>query len=163
MNMRGLLVLLVAGCAGDCGAATADIPASLVRAQRAESNAAITAHDAARLRNVLADGYHGISGTSGDLDSGGDATARSYADVEFKDPTFVTYVRTPTSIVSATSGRRIAETGNWEGTWRKPDGIMRKSGVYLAMWIPSGGIWQLKSEAFVTLMCTGSAACEEAG
>jgi hypothetical protein len=75
----------------------------------------------------------------------------------------VTYRRTPISIVDATSGKRIAESGNWTGIWHKPDGTMRKTGVYLAMWIPSGGTWRLKSEAFVTLACSGSSACDKAG
>jgi hypothetical protein len=100
--------------------------------QRAESNAAIKAHDAVRLRKLFDDDYHGIQGA-------------------------------PTSIVNARSGKRVAEAGHWEGIGRKPDGIMRKTGVYLAMWIPSGGTWRLKSEAFVTLECTGSATCDKAG
>ena len=157
------IFLLAAACIASSHAATADTAVSVVRAQRAESNAAIAAHDGARLRKLFADDYHGISGTSGDLDSGGDATARSYAAQEFKDPMFVAYLRTPVSIVSAASGKRIAESGKWEGVWRRPDGTMRKSGVYLAMWIPSGGTWLLKSEAFVTLACSGSAACDQAG
>jgi len=70
---------------------------------------------------------------------------------------------TPTSIVIAESGTRIAEMGRFEGIWRKPDGTMRKTGVYLAMWIPYGGSWRLKSEAFVTLACTGSATCDKTG
>ena len=121
-----------------------------------EYNAAIAAHDPVRLRTFFVDDYHLIMGSSGDVDSGGDAATRGYAEEEFKDPTFVTYRRTPTSIVIAESGKRIAETGRFEGIWRKPDGTMRKTGVYLAMWIPHGGSWRLKSEAFVTLACTGS-------
>lgn len=147
---------------GTSDASIVENPVSVVRAQRAESNAAIKAHDATRLRNLFADDYHGIQGTSGDLDSGGEATARSYGGEEFKDPTFVSYERTPTSIVAAQSGKRVAESGNWEGIWRKPDGTMRKTGIYLAMWIPSGGTWRLKSESFVTLSCTGSASCDKA-
>jgi hypothetical protein len=157
------IFLLIVGCVGGSYALTANSPALTVRVQRAESNAAIKAHDAIRLRKLFDDDYHGIQGTSGDLDSGGEATARSYADEEFKDPTFVTYRRTPTSIVNAQSGKRVAEAGQWEGIWRKSDGTMRKTGVYLAMWIPSGGTWRLKSEAFVTLACTGSATCDKAG
>jgi hypothetical protein len=157
-----IFVLIVAGMGGS-HASTVGGPASAVRMQRTESNAAIKAHDAVRLRKLFDDEYHGIQGTSGDLDSGGEAAARGYADEEFKDPTFVTYRRTPTSIVNARSGKRVAESGHWEGIWRKSDGTMRKTGVYLAMWIPSGGTWRLKSEAFVTLACTGSAACDKAG
>jgi hypothetical protein len=130
---------------------------------RAQSNAAIAAHDAVRLRPLLDDAYHGIQGTSGDLDSGGEATAQSYADEEFKDSTFVAYRRTPETIKIAGSGKRIAESGRWEGVWRKADGVMRKTGVYLAMWVPVGDTWRLKSESFVTLACRGSAVCQKAG
>ncbi|HEY1491339.1 MAG TPA: DUF4440 domain-containing protein [Steroidobacteraceae bacterium] len=153
MNLRTGVLLVFGGCVGAAGAATVGTPAAMVSAQRAESNAAIAAHDAGRLRKLFADDYHGISGTTGDLDSGADATAASYATEEFADPTFVTYRRAPASIVSASSGKRVAETGQWEGAWRKPDGTMRKSGVYLAMWIPSGGTRRLKAESFVTLTC----------
>jgi hypothetical protein len=163
MKMSFPIFLAIVGCMGGSYASTVDSPTSTVRVQRAESNAAIEAHDAVRLRKLFDDDYHGIQGTSGDIDSGGEATARSYADEEFKDPTFVTYRRTPTSVVNARSGKRVAEAGHWEGIWRKTDGTMRKTGVYLAMWIPSGGTWRLKSEAFVTLACTGSATCDKAG
>jgi hypothetical protein len=163
MKMGFPIFLTIVGCISGSYASTVDSPTSVVKVQRAESNAAIKAHDAVRLRKLFDDDYHGIQGTSGDLDSGGDATARSYADEEFKDPTFVTYRRTPTSIVNALSGKRVAEAGHWEGIWQKSDGTLRKTGVYLAMWIPSGGTWRLKSEAFVTLACTGSATCDKAG
>jgi Domain of unknown function (DUF4440) len=155
--------LLLLGCAVAPFASTPDSPTSVVKAQRAESNAAIKAHDAARLRRLFDDEYHGISGTSGALDADREATARSCADEEFKDPSFVTYRRTPTSVVIASSGKRVAESGHWEGVWQKSDGTMRTTGVYLAMWIPASGTWLLKSEAFVTLACTGSASCDTEG
>jgi len=154
-------VLLICGLLGVSHASAGNTPISIVRAQRAEYNAAIAARDAVRLRSFFVDDYHLILGSSGDIDSGADAATRGYADEEFKDPTFVTYRRTPTNIVIAASGKRIAETGHFEGIWRKPDGTMRKTGIYLAMWIPSAGTWRLKSEAFVTLACTGSAACDQ--
>jgi ketosteroid isomerase-like protein len=130
-----------------------------VRARRTESNAAIAAHDAVRLRSVLADNYLGIQGTSGDLDSGGEATAKSYADIEFKDASFGTYRRTPDTLQLAGSGKRIAESGHWVGIWRKPDGTMRKSGVYLARWVRVENQWRLRSELFITLGCFGSVEC----
>jgi Domain of unknown function (DUF4440) len=163
MKITFPIIALAVGCIAGSYVSAADSPVSIVRVQRAESNAAIKAHDAYRLRKLFDDDYHGIQGTSGALDSGGEATARSYADEEFKDPTFITWRRTPTSVVTASSGKRVAEAGHWEGIWRKADGTMRKTGVYLAMWIPSGGTWRLKSEAFVTLACTGSATCDKAG
>ena len=157
------IFVLTVGCMGESNGSTAETPASIVRALRAQYNAAIAAHDAVRLRTFLLDDYHLIMGSSGDVDSRADAAARGYAEEEFKDPTFVTYQRTPTSVVIAASGKRIAETGRFEGVWRKPDGTMRRTGIYLAMWVPSAGSWRLKSEAFVTLRCRGSAACETVG
>ena len=161
MNARFTALLLIGGCIGTHHPSMAATPSSIVRAQRAEYNAAIAAHDPVRLRAFLVDDYHLILGSSGNVDSGGDAATRGYADEEFKDPTFVTYRRVPTTIVTAVSGKRIAETGRFEGIWQKRDGTMRKTGIYLAMWVPSAGTWRLKSEAFVTLACTGSAACDQ--
>ena len=159
MNARFNALLVIVGCIGTSYASTAATLTSLVRAQRAEYNAAIAAHDPVRLRTFLVDDYHLISGSSGNVDSSGDAASQGYADEEFRDPTFVTYRRTPTTVVNAVSGKRVAETGRFEGIWHKPDGTMRKTGIYLAMWIHSAGTWRLKSEAFVTLACAGSAAC----
>lgn len=144
-------------------AMAADDAVAIVRSLRAESNAAIAAHDAKRLRPLLADDYRGIQGTSGALDSGGAATARSYGNEEFRDPSFVSYERIPDKVTMAASGRRIGESGHWVGTWRKADGIMRKTGDYLAVWTVSNGQWRLRSETFVTLSCSGSSDCQSAG
>jgi hypothetical protein len=75
MKISFPMFLLIIGCIGGSHASTVDSPTSVVRVQRAESNAAIKAHDAVRLRKLFDDDYHGIQGTSGDLDSGGVVTA----------------------------------------------------------------------------------------
>jgi Domain of unknown function (DUF4440) len=162
MKCAIVFVAVLLSAAVDKSAVAADDPIAAVRALRAESNSAIAARDAKRLRKIFADDYLGIQGTSGALDSGGDATAQSYADVEFKDPTFVRYQRNPSSVQRAKSGKRIAESGRWEGVWRKADGRMVKSGVYLARWVPENDTWRLKSELFVTLDCRGSVGCAAA-
>ena len=90
--------------------------------------------------------FYGIEGTSAALDSGGQATAQSYEDMEFKDPTFVHYPCNPRVIQAANSGKRIAKSGRWEGIWQKSEGVTRKSSIYLAKWVPVGGAWRLKSE-----------------
>ena len=147
-------------CAGVSATPTMDKESSEVAALRDESNAAIAAHDPSRLRKFFDDNYYGIEGSSGTIDSGGDRTVQSYADEEFKDPTFVTYRRIPTSIVTAQSKTRVAESGRWEGLWRNSEGFKVVSGVYLAMWSPYQGSWRLKSESFVTLSCTVSISCD---
>jgi hypothetical protein len=140
-------------------ATTSTDPIVIVRNLRAESNQAIANHDADSLRTIFADNYLGIEGTSGELDSGGEATAKSYIYREFNDPTFDMYQRTPDNFRLARSEKRIAESGHWVGIWHKPDGTMRKSGVYLARWMRSNDRWLLRSELFVTLDCQGSSAC----
>ncbi|MEP6547219.1 MAG: nuclear transport factor 2 family protein [Gammaproteobacteria bacterium] len=157
------IVLALAAVTGCVVALAADDPVAIVRGLRAESNAAIGVHDVKRLRPLLADDYRGIQGTSGGLDTGGAATARSYENEEFRDPTFVAYERIPDKVTLARSGRRIGESGHWVGTWRKADGVMRKTGDYLAVWTVSKGQWRLRSESFVTLSCTGSSDCQTAG
>jgi len=134
MNTRFNALLLTVGCIGNGYTSTATTPVSIVRAQRAEYNAAIAAHDPVRLRTFLADDYYLIAGSSGNVDNSADAATRGYVEEEFKDPTFVKYRRTPTTVVQAVSGKRVAETGRFEGIWQKPDGAMRKTGIYLAMW-----------------------------
>jgi hypothetical protein len=138
----------------------ADEPVAAVRAGRAESNAAIAAHDAARLRPLFHDDYHGIRGSTGNVTNSAEEAVRLFAQDVFPDPTFITYQRTPDNITLSGSGKRVAESGTWTGTWRKPDGIAKLSGIYLAMWTPKDGVWRLKSESFVTLSCVGSDACK---
>ena len=60
MKMSFPIFLLIVGCVGASYASTVDGPTSAVRVQRAESNAAIEAHDAVRLRKLFDDDYHGI-------------------------------------------------------------------------------------------------------
>jgi ketosteroid isomerase-like protein len=156
----GVAMNALAAVVGAPAAASApDDPVAIVQALRAESNAAIAAHDATRLRATLHDDFYEFHGPSGTLDSGGDETAQSFRDEEFKDPTFVSYVRTTDSMTAAESGDQVAEYGHWAGSWRKPDGLMQRSGVYLAMWTRTGAGWRLQWEAFVPLRCSGSRAC----
>lgn len=154
----GLASLILALTPGGAAGRTA---AADIRALRAQSNAAIAAHDLAGMRAPLAPGYHVLPGSSGvpaDLASFDARIAATFA-----DPDFVTYLRTPGRVTVARSGRRAAEIGRWVGSWRKPDGEMRVSGTYLATWVPTPAGWRLLNEVFVTLDCSGSAACADAG
>ena len=149
-----LLVLLAAAPAAHeppPGQAVASI-----RALRRRYNQAIAAHDMAAIRPLLDPDYAVLPGSSGvPLDS-----ERLGARL-FADPTLVTYVRETRTILVSRSGKRAAETGSWTGIWRKPDGTMRLTGIYQAMWVPGAGTWRLRNESFVSLRCTGSASCPE--
>lgn len=132
-----------------------------IRVLRARSNAVIAARDAAGMKALFLPDAVVLPGSSGAAFAMEGFDARIGA--TFADPAFVSYVRTPNTIAVASSGRRAAETGRWVGTWRKPDGEMRVSGVYQAMWLPTPAGWRLKNESFVALDCSGSRECADAG
>lgn len=128
-----------------------------IQAQRRRSNAAIAAHRFDDMRPILLPDYHLLPGSLGkplDVAESASRLAKSLG-----DPLFVTYVRTPDAIKIAANRKRAAETGHWLGSWREPDGLMRLSGVYQAMWVPTPGGWRLLNESFISLRCTGSSAC----
>jgi ketosteroid isomerase-like protein len=131
-------------------------PAAAIRALRTRYNRAIAAHDMAAIRLLLEPDYVVLPGSSGVPLDAERLSARLFA-----DPTLVTYVRTPGRVAISKSGRRAAETGSWTGTWRKPDGVMRLTGIYQAMWVPHAGTWRLRNESFVSLECSGSRSCPD--
>ncbi len=131
-------------------------PAATIRGLRARYNDAIAAHDMAAIRPLLEPDYVVLPGSSGVPLDAGKLGVRLFA-----DPTLITYVRTPRRVTISGSGKRAAETGSWTGIWRKPDGLMRLTGIYQAMWVPSAGTWRLRNESFVSLSCSGSSACPQ--
>jgi len=150
--------LVLAFAAPGAGRPAAEVAAQ-IRTLRAQSNAAIAAHDFEAMRRFFVDDYTilpGSSGASFDIEAFRRRIAPSFA-----DPTFVTYIRTPTRIVVGSSGRRAAEVGRWLGIWRSPQGEMRLSGIYQAMWVPTPAGWRLKNESFVSLGCVGGIRCAE--
>lgn len=128
-----------------------------IRALRAESNAAVAAHDYPAMRRFFTPDYTIFPGSSGRPFSADDMAKRVAGD--FADPNFIAYVRTPQRIVISDHRARAAEMGRWVGSWRKADGMMRISGVYQATWNPTPAGWRLKNESFVTLACSGSREC----
>jgi len=127
-----------------------------IRAIRDRYNRAIGARDMAAIRSLLEPDYVVLPGSSGVALDAGQLSARLFA-----DRTLITYVRKPGRITISRSGKRAAETGSWTGLWLKPDGVMRLTGIYQAMWVPSAGTWRLKNESFVSLRCRGSRSCPD--
>jgi ketosteroid isomerase-like protein len=127
-----------------------------IRAIRDRYNRAIGAHDVAAIRALLEPDYVVLPGSSGIALDADQLGARIFA-----DRTLITYVRKPRTIIISRSGKRAAETGLWTGLWLKPDGVMRLTGVYQAMWVPRAGTWRLKNESFVSLRCKGSRSCPD--
>lgn len=120
-------------------------PQDAIRARRRLTNKLIAAHDAARLRPFLAPDMNLISGEGGLL-VGAEAVLQAFA-TQFKDASFVTYVRTPRDILLDAEGARAAEAGDWTATWKDA----KSSGTYLAVWKKAVGQWVIESETFVTL------------
>ena len=120
-----------------------------IREQRRLFNEAIAAHDA---RNIgacwLSDVQ--VSTSDGRPLVGRDEVQHAFEQF-FADPSFVTFIRTPTQIMLSEDTRTAAENGEWVGLWRRTDGPSTRRGAYLASWHKQGGRWLLQAELFVPL------------
>lgn len=128
-----------------------------IRSLRSQSNSAIQARDLTAFGQTMLPDIEVTRG-SGPHVSSRDSVLASVAP-QFKDASFLGYVRTTDSIQISTSGPLAAEHGHWTGRFQRTDGIQTITGVYLAMWRKSETGWKIRSELFVALSCTGSAAC----
>ncbi len=130
-----------------------------IRAVREASNAAIAQRDLKGLHETWVEDLH-VTTSSGDLRQSGQEMEAAFSS-RFRDPEFVTYVRTPTTVSISQGGGFAAEQGEWVGTWNRKDGEMSVRGVYLAQWQKRVGAWRIRSEVFVALSCDGSASCAD--
>ena len=90
---------------------------------------------------------------------GHDKNVEGFSNI-FKDPNFVSGLRTPEKVEVATGGPKgAAETGVWE--WRERVGgqLLTYSGRYLVMWKLADEKWRIRSELYVTTGCTGGTHC----
>ncbi|WP_421932774.1 nuclear transport factor 2 family protein [Phenylobacterium sp.] len=117
-----------------------------IRARRKLTNKLIAGHEAARLRPFLAPDINLISGDGGLL-VGIEAVLAAF-EAQFRDPSFVTYLRTTETVRPDQDQARAAEAGTWVATWR---GAPTLTGTYLAVWRKVTGQWVLESELYVTL------------
>ncbi len=124
--------------------------ATQIRNARARYNAAIIARDVAGVRAAFIDSYRGIAGSGGELIDGGDAMAAYFANA-FRNPDFISFVRTPDVVTIAVPADRAMERGHWLGRRKTAAGEAQLHGEYLAVWVPAPGGWRLRSESFVTL------------
>ena len=117
-----------------------------IRARRKLTNKLIASHEAARLRPFLAPDINLISGDGG-LMMGAEAVLAAF-EAQFRDTSFVTYLRTTETVRPDQAEARAAETGTWVATWR---GSPALTGTYLAVWRKVTGQWVIESELYVTL------------
>lgn len=120
-------------------------PDDAIRARRKLTNKLIAGHDAARLKPFFVPEATLISGDGGVL-LGAGAILDAFAG-QFRDPSFVTYVRSPERVDLDAEGARAAEAGTWRATWKDA----AASGIYLAVWRKVTGQWLIESELYVTL------------
>lgn len=121
-----------------------------IRAARMRYNAAISGRDLATLRTMFVDDYTGLAGSDGAVIKSGTAMVGYFANA-FRNAAFIGFVRTPQVVEIADDGGRAMERGHWLGRSRSNVGEKRLTGEYLAVWVPVGQGWQLRSESFVTL------------
>ncbi len=131
--------------------------AAAIRAARAQSNAAIAAHDVPGIARHWLPDVHivtstGAQGTGRDVN--GDRMAQQFA----RRPDTV-YVRTPTTIDVFAAWEVASERGEWTGRWTEPDGVVDIRGTYLATWRKVDGTWRIQTELFVPTSCRGSKYC----
>lgn len=124
-------------------------PETAIRARRKLTNRLIAAREAARLRPFLASDIKLISGEGG-LIMGADAVVEAFAG-QFRDPSFVNYVRITSAVLVDADGARAAEHGDWTALWRQAGKETTLAGTYLAVWRKATGQWVLESELYVTL------------
>lgn len=130
---------------------------SAIQSARAQSNQSIQARDLAGFGKTMLPNIEVTRG-SGSHVTGRDSILASVAG-QFSDPDFLGYVRQTDRIQVSTTGPLAAEHGHWTGRFRRPDGIQIISGTYLSMWRKTDEGWKIQSELFVSLACSGSAAC----
>lgn len=128
-----------------------------IRALRKQSNQAIQARNLDAFGQTMLPEMEVTRG-SGTHVSGRDSILASVA-VQFSDPAFLGYVRETDRIQVSTTAPLAAEHGHWIGRFQRPDGVQTITGTYLAMWRKTDTGWKLRAELFVSLTCTGSAAC----
>lgn len=121
-------------------------PEDAIRARRKLTNKIIAAHDAQRLRPFLDPAVTVIAGDGAVL-AGAASVLEAFA-AQFRDPSFIAYVRTSASVTLDGTGARAAEAGAWTAHWR---GVPDMSGTYLACWKKVTGQWVIESELFITL------------
>ncbi|WP_460934642.1 YybH family protein [Spirosoma humi] len=128
-----------------------------IRALRLQSNEAIQARDLAGFGKTMRPDIDVTRG-SGSHVTGRDSVLASVS-VQLADQSFLGYVRMTDSVQVSTSAPLAAEQGHWVGRFQRADGIQTITGVYLTMWQKDSADWKIRSELFVSLACTGSAAC----
>ncbi|HEY4326460.1 MAG TPA: nuclear transport factor 2 family protein [Mucilaginibacter sp.] len=118
--------------------------ATVIKAARMASNAAIVAHDIDGMSKYWLPNFIQTIGRGTSL-TGKDTIIASWKAL-FKTNTTVSYERKPNSIEVGDNGIMAWETGIWVAK-----NSYSKGGNYSAMWRKIDGTWKLQAELFVSL------------
>lgn len=141
-------LLLLAYTIGVAKAVDVASDVSQIRALRLANNRAIARHDSSGMRKIWSSDIHLIC-CGNVMFSGATALTASYQEDEFKNPSFVAYVRIPERITVSTDRARATEYGKWVGVFTRPNPV--SSGRYFASWKKERDGWKISSESYVAL------------
>jgi ketosteroid isomerase-like protein len=130
-----------------------------IRNSRAQSNAAIEAHDVSAIARFWMDDVHITTSTS--VQANGWAVNGSRMSEQFKRRPDTNYVRTPSKIDVFAAWAVASERGEWVGRWTEADGPLEIRGTYLAQWRKVNGRWLIQSELYVPTQCKGGKYCKQ--
>jgi ketosteroid isomerase-like protein len=131
----------------------------IIRQLRLDYNAAIAARDPKAMAKFCAPEMAEMAST-GEVNLPASKVIADYINVEFKDPTFIGYERLTDTVEISPNGRFAVERGHWRGRFKSASGAETGSqGLYQAGWIKRDGTWQVRSEAYVKLVCRDEGNC----
>lgn len=128
-------------------------PEAAIRTARLAQNAAIAARDADSVATFWTDDVTVTAGLGFTL------RGRETYRAAFGNDAPMLYTRTPDKIVVSKQWPLAWEEGTWIGRAGAGHPPATISGRYSAQWVRQGERWQIRSELFVAVDCTGSA-CE---
>ncbi len=122
--------------------------AAVIRARRAQSNAAIAARDAQGVVALMLDDV--TVAVAGGPQLNGRNASRIAFDEQFADRAFQGYVRDADTITLHDPPLQATERGRWTGRWGSGTHRGEMRGSYIAQWRHTEMGWFLQSEIFVT-------------
>ena len=153
----GTSLILVAGLCATVVAQTTDPGEAAIRAGRDKWNRAIENRDAAVLRELSSESFHGIGGAG--HASGRDEAAAFFTRL-FKQRPDLFYEWRPVRIRVVADHGLASEYGEWVERWKEPTGMTEMRGTYYVLWRRSGGQWVIEGEVQMPESCVGSDYCK---
>ncbi len=146
-----LLVTVFVACSPPQAQSSLASPENAIREARLAQNAAIAARNA---DSVAAFWTEDVSVTSG---LGFVLRGREAYKSAFGHDAPMLYSRLPEKIAVSTKWPLAWEEGTWTGTTTTGQPVQSLRGRYSAQWVNQNGRWQIRSELFVALHCSGPA------